>query len=156
MSERAFYREINPTAAQAPLIFATIEHPDLSEPVRIVRDNQDQTRLGDTYTGFAFNLTLPTQANGQYAIAKMVIDNVGRDLMGLLEESRGASGANFTIVETSRADTDTAIRSIELELVSVSADRNAITFELGADNPLAQPAIRMRFDPSSAPGLFEG
>lgn len=157
MVTRTYYREINPTAAMAPLVFMVVTHSALGAPIRIVNDNQDWVSGGNTYTAFPFEVIPPNQGGGQIPSATVRIDNTGRDLMGFLESAEGGRGAKVRFFVTARSTPDVIEQDFNhFDLLSTNTTNSAVEFKIGWESPLSRPASLRRFDPATAPGLFEG
>lgn len=153
---QTFHKTINPHNARAPLVFVQIDHAQLPAPVRVVNDNQDWTVSGILWRGFPFRFKPPEQADGQLPRITLEIDNVGKELMTWLEVSRGGSGATVTLYQATTLTP--AIREIEfiLNVVNITANNNTVSIALGYEDIFEMPLSRLRYDPATAPGLFEG
>lgn len=142
------------SAPEAPLVLLQIDHPDLAQPVRVVNDTQDLTSNGDLYIAIPFRCTLPDDFENQLPKARLSVDNVGKDLMYWIETSGGGNGSTVTMSQVMRSRPDQIEWSITMNLYNVSCSMTEVSGELGYENLFAKKAIRVRYDPSSSPGLF--
>jgi len=151
---RTLVERVSRTAGDAPLTLLEITHADLTAPVRVVNDTQDCTSGGHLYVGVPFSLTMPDDADGQLPRARLAVDNVGRELVGWIDASAGAHGAQCRIMQVLRDDPDTVEWEITMNLGGVSIDTASVGAALGFDDLLAVPAMALRYDQSTAPGVF--
>ncbi len=155
MTYSAHYVEkVSATSGEAPVYLLEITHPQLSVPIRVVADNQDLTHLGNTFSAFAFDLTLPDDMAGKLPRGELRLDNVGRELTQWLEASQGGRGADVRIITVMRDAPDTIEDEITCDLLGVKQDVLDVRASVGYDDMLNRQALVMRYDPSVAPGLF--
>jgi hypothetical protein len=147
--------EIHATSSgDPPIVLMEIAHPSLVSPVRIVNDTQSIVSNGNTYVALAFSVTLPDEQEGKLPKAQIAIDNIGRELMQWLDTSNGGAGASVRFMQVRRSVPDTIEYEITLELSSIRATSKIVSGELGFESFLDRPAVAVRYDPQSAPGLF--
>lgn len=142
------------SATEAPLILIEINHEDLLEPVRVVNDMQDIESNGETYFAYPFNCVLPDDYENQLPKAKIVIDNVGRELMYWIETTGGGQNSTCTFKQILRSNPDLIEWEITMALFNVQVTMQSVSAELGFENLFNKPAISRRYQPSTAPGLF--
>lgn len=134
----------------------TLEGDSLSAPIYIVNDTRSWTIGGITYTAFPFRIKLPGQAQKENPRATLVLDNVGRELTDELE----ALSPGDTLVATCRLVNRATPTVVDAEFVSalsgISVTTALVTASMGPDDVMRQSAIRVRFDPVTAPGVFPG
>ena len=151
----AYYRTINATSAkESPLELLEIDHPSFGTPVRVVNDNQDVVSNGDTFTACAFHCEWPDDTEGRMPRAKLVLDNVGRELVQLLEDSNGGEGATIRLMEVLRSAPNTIEREVTLDLKNVEMSNMQVAGELGYEDILNRPAVAIAYRPDTSPGLF--
>ena len=75
-----------------------IEHPDISEPVRVVADTAEHTVEGNTFVPLAFHARVPQSREGEVRNAVLRIDNVGEELMEWVDASDGGRGASMRVI----------------------------------------------------------
>lgn len=142
------------SAAEAPLVLLEINHPALSEPVRVVNDTQDVISNGKNYLACPFRCELPDDFEGQLPRARLAVDNVSRDLMYWIETSGGGAGSTVTFGQIMRSRPDLVEWSITMNLYNVTATFQEISGELGYDNFFGKPATQVTYRPETAPGVF--
>ncbi len=138
------------------LMLILIDNPALSGPVRIAQDTRDWTIAGTTYIGLPLEIQLPQDVSKEAVRAQLRIDNVGRDLVGELEAMPPGTSLDVVLRMVSRA-TPTAVEWEFIAGASV-AEVNVmdITLSLGDDELLRRNAVSLRYDPTTAPGIFAG
>ncbi len=131
-----------------------IRHPELGDAaVRVVNDAIDLELGGRRYAALRFDARLADDVEGRQPAAELWIDNIGRDLTQWIEAAGGGAGATVRVMQALRAT-----RSIEwemtLDVLHVRVDQERVTVRLGFDPLLDRPAVLMRHDPRTSPGLF--
>ena len=131
-----------------------IRHPELGDAaVRVVNDAIDLELGGRRYAALRFDARLADDVEGRQPAAELWIDNIGRDLTQWIEAAGGGAGATVRVMQALRAT-----RSIEwemtLDVLHVRVDQERVTARLGFDPLLDRPAVLMRHDPRTSPGLF--
>lgn len=148
-------RNLLATSADEPfLVMIEITHPDLAIPVRVVNDVENITAQGNLYLACRFQITRPDDIGEQLPQARLSVDNIGRDLTEWLEYSGGGKGARCRIIQILRSDPDTFEFDITMDLSGLSIDNAAVSGTLGFQNTLALPAVAVRYDPTTSPGMF--
>ena len=136
------------------LVLLEISHPDLGATVRVVNNTEDVTSGGNVYAATAFDLTLPDDRDGQPPAAQLSIVNIGRELMGWLEQAGGGAGATIAVKLVRAGTPSTVEASFTVGVQSITADPSQITATLGYDALLDRPSVGLRYDPITAPGIF--
>src|SRR5690606_8158686 len=131
-----------------------ITHPELEVPIRVVNDTVAITVQGHEFVACPFDITLPDDVDQQTPKAKLSVDNIGRELTQWLEYSRGGKGAKCRIMQVMRSDPEVIEYDMTLDMSGLSIDNMTVSAELGFQNTLMQPAVTMRFDPLTAPGMW--
>lgn len=148
-------RNLLATSADEPfLVLLEITHPELTVPIRVVNDSQNIVVEGDEFIACAFRITLPDDIDQQVPEARLEVDNIGRELTQWLEYSHGGKGAKCRIMQVLRSDPDTVEFDMTLDLSGLSVDNFVVRGQLGFQDTLGQPAVKLRFDPNTAPGLW--
>ena len=142
------------SAPESPLILLEITHDDLPSPVRVINDTQDITSNGNEYIACAFRCNLPDDFENQLPKATLSVDNVGKELMYWIETSAGGYGAKAHFMQVMRSRPNQIEWEMSINLSNVKATANEVTADLSFDNIFTRPAISMRYDPFSAPGIF--
>ncbi|GHU34210.1 hypothetical protein AGMMS50256_27510 [Betaproteobacteria bacterium] len=142
------------SAPEAPIVLLEITHPDLPTPVRVVNDSENITCNGLEYIACPFRCLLPDDIENQLPKATLAVDNVGRELMYWIETSAGGYGAQARFMQVMRSRPDQVEYDITLDMSNVKATSTQVTADLGYENIFTRPAITMRYDPFTAPGVF--
>lgn len=151
---RGLQRDVNSTSGVLPLVLLQVDHEALSEPIRVVCDNQAISSLGETYVAFAFDITLPDDYSGRLPKATLSLDNVGRELTRWLEASGGGRGATCTIRLVRRAAPNVIEYETTMELSNLHIGWIKVEGELGFEDLLNRPAVQLQYRQDTAPGLF--
>ena len=142
------------SAPESPLVLLEITHPGLTVPVRVVNDTQNITCNGVEFIACAFRCLLPDDLESQLPKATLAVDNVGKELMQWVEVSDGGYGAQARFLQVMRSRPDLIEYEITLDLSDVKATVSEVTATLGYDNIFSRPAIALRYDPFTSPGVF--
>lgn len=142
------------SAPEAPLVLLEITHAGLSVPVRVVNDTQNLTSSGVEFIACSFRCALPDDLENQLPKVSLAVDNVGKELMYWIETSAGGYGARARFMQVMRSRPNQIEWEITVNLSNVKATAKEVTGDLGFDNIYTRPAISMRYDPFSAPGIF--
>ena len=133
-----------------------IEHASFGSPVRIVNDTRDWVIGGNTYVALPFGIKLPTQAQQENPRAQIRIDNVGRELTAAIEGLPVGASLIATLQLVSRATPSVVDYEFIAQLSGINITPTLVTANMGPDDTMRQTAVRIRFDPVNAPGLFAG
>jgi Domain of unknown function (DUF1833) len=144
--------EVN--APESPLILLEIDHPELSQPVRVVNDSDDVNSNGNLYIAFPFRCVLPDDFESQIPKARLSIANVGRELMYWIETTAGGQGSTCTFKQILRSNPNLIEWEITMNLYNVNVTMQEISAELGFENLFSKPAISRQYRPDTASGLF--
>lgn len=142
------------SADEAALIALQIDHPALSEPVRVINDTQDLRINGKLFVACPFSVTLPADQERTIPKATLTVDNVGRELMYWIETSGGGKGAKATFMQVMRSRPDLIEWQTTMSLENVNCTFEQVTGQLGYTNIAQRPAIALQYRPDSAPGVF--
>lgn len=137
------------------LVLLMLEHPSM-ETARVVNDTRDWVIDGVSWIGLPFRFKLPNSVQGEAPRAQLEIDNVGRALIQDLERLPPGGALQATVYVVSRASPTVVDYMFTAPLSGVSATVATVTGVVGNDDALRAPAVKMRFDPTTAPGLFAG
>lgn len=133
-----------------------VHHPDLPYPARLVHDTA-ALRIGDAqYVPVAFRARLAADVDGRAPAAEIGVDNVGRDLMRWVDAAQGGTGATVRVMQVLRLEGDAGRVEWEVttDVLGVRATQREVVIQLGYDPLLTRPAVLLRYDPETAPGLF--
>lgn len=148
-------RALNATSAEEPILeLLEITHKDLAVPIRVVNDVQNITAQGNEFIACPFSLARPDDVDQQTPTAKLTVDNIGRELTQWLEFSNGGKGARCRIMAVLRSEPNVLQFDMTLDLTGLSIDNLTVSGQLGFQNTLMQPAVTVRYDPLTAPGVW--
>ncbi len=153
-SDNARRQMLATSAEEALLELVEITHPDLAIPVRLVNDNENITAAGNEYIACRFGLSRPDDVGQQTPTARLSVDNIGRELTQWLEVSNGGKGAKCRIMAVLRSSPDVIEFDMTLDLTGLSINNATVDGQLGFQNTLMQPAVTVRYDPLTSPGLW--
>lgn len=141
-------------ADEPPLVMLEIDHPDLSEPVRVINDNQDLTSNGHLFVACPFRCTLPDDFENQLPKATLAVDNIGRELVYWIETSNGGEGAAVRFMQVMRSRPDLIEWEITMSLTDVRVTMLEVAGQVGFENLFNRPAVHLTYRPDNSPGLF--
>ena len=134
-----------------------VRHPDSpGGPVRVVNDTSDIEVGGETYIATRFEAQLAADVERQAPTARIVVGNIGRDISNWIEAVGGGAGGTVRIFEVLIGGDGIAGApewEIEMDIGAIAVD-DLVTVTLGFDPLLNRPAVSLRHDPQTAPGLF--
>ena len=103
-----------------------------------------------------FDAQLAADVERQAPQARIVMGNLGREVSNWLEAVGGGAGGTVTIFEVQIDAAGSAGArqwEIEMDIGAITVD-DLVTVTLGFDPLLNRPAVALRYDPETAPGLF--
>jgi len=136
------------------LLFLEVTAPSFVETLRIVNDTRNWVSNGVEYVGVPFGFKLPNDVSGQTARAALTLDNIGRGITEDLERLQHDDVVMAVIKISDRADPNVIERTYQLPMTQVSVNTRTATAQCGYDAIMRQQAVRLRYNPFSAPGLF--
>ena len=158
MPSTAYHRALAEAAPLAVIVDALeITHSALTTPARVVNDVQGRIIETHTYQPVAFRPTLLSDEEGRAASAAIEIDNVGRTLTYWIDASQGGVGAAVRVMQVRLppANAPAVVEwSVSLGVLAVHMDQHRVSVRLGYASLLDRPAVAMRYDLRTAPGLF--
>lgn len=137
------------------LVLLRLEHTSFDAPICVVNDTSDVEHGGDTYVSLPFAVTLPADKPREAPRARLEVDNVGRDITRQFELLPPGAVLMGTLTLVARDTPDTARWTFAAPVSGIQATPTTITADMGWDLLLRRGAVRLRFDPFTAPGLFE-
>ena len=135
------------------LLALEITHPAITTPARMVSDTVEHVIEGNRYVAVPFELTLQDDVEGRVPKASVQIENVGRALTEWLERSEGGAGAKCRIMRVLARD-DSVAYEITIGVEGMHVDAQWVQATLGYGSILSIPAVQMRYDSESFPGLY--
>ncbi len=132
-----------------------VRHPAAPTPIRLVDDTEPITIAGETYLASRFEARLADDVDRRAPTAEVAIGNTGRDMSDWLELTGGGADGTVRIFQIIRGPGDAPEPEWELTLDVVGASAtDTVVLTLGFDPLLGRPAVALRYDPQTAPGLF--
>jgi hypothetical protein len=143
--------------SEVVLVFLTIDHSLLfGQPARLVLNTKDVTSRGNLHKAAYFEYTLPDQSPDRTPRAKLVLDNVSREMVQAFREAGLESPT--VVIEVACGSTPDVI-----ELATPPLEWKRVEYnhqQLSGD--LLGPAILNRrfpkdvYSPQTTPGIFKG
>jgi len=147
--------------ADSQLAALEISHGGLSRRVRIINDARDRVIAGRKYIALQFGARIARDEPDRVPSAELVIDNVGREITRWIEQARatpaGIHGITVRVmIVTARGTARVAAPDydVTMDVLSITAHSRQVTARLGFDPLVGRPAVTVRHDPATSPGLF--
>ena len=130
-----------------------IDHPDLTEPIRVVNNTVAVVSEGNVYQAFPFQVDLPDEKEGQISTARLTIDAVDRSIIQVIRTISEAATISLKII---LADTPDVIEAgpFDFTLRNVSYDAYRVSGTLVYEDRLDLRIPADSFDPQNFRGLF--
>ena len=143
-------------ASDVFLVYAKVTHPDLPEPIRVVNNTESIDFDGFTWIGLPFKPLLPSDREDEIPTVTISIDNVDRELVGLLRGIQSPAQFEMGVIRVdAQGVAHREIGPMNFVLKQVNYDALTVRLSLGYEaNVLDEPAMAISFGPSIAPGLF--
>lgn len=155
MPTKEFIEKATADSNGDPFLFLlTVDHEDLAEPMRFVRNTVDIVSRSETYAAFPFDVVLPGDGENGVRPARISIDNVDQRIVQTIRAI--ATAPTMTIELVKGSDPDTVEEALPPMKVFVAPwDRNTLECELtdSADDE-SEPLMQFEFTPSQFPALF--
>lgn len=138
---------------EAFILLITISHDDLDDDIRVCSDGQQVTSNSLDYEAFPFQLTLPEVTEDGPPRARLVIDNVDKQIVEAVRTITTPPTVKIELVLASDPDTveasfdDFVLRNIQYDMLTVQGELLLEVFE-------TEPFPSAGFYPSNFPGLF--
>lgn len=148
---------------QAAIVLLTIDHEDLDEPIRLSSDpttrvSDDPVRYQTSSQGIDFDflpfqVVLPDEQDRAPPRARLVLDNIAREMIALLRSTATPPTVDMEVVLSGSLDTVEAAFP-RFKMISVTYDDKTIQCDLAIDGLAAEPFGFMTFTPGRFPSLF--
>ena len=135
------------------IILLTFMHADLAEPIRVGSNSADTVSRGQVFIAYPFDLTLPDDDEGRAPRARLVIDNVDRQIVATLRNLATSPILTLEIVRAAEPDIVEAVFH-DFRLRNVRYDSHVIEADLTIEDFTAEPYPAGSFCPSVFPGIF--
>jgi phage-related protein len=109
----------------------------VSETLRLAHNNENIVFRGLTYQAAAFDFSV-TRGKNELPVISLTIEDQTQVIQGLLQESQGGVDypVRIYIVSSVNPDTPEMEENFTVIAAHTSSDSYAVTFDLGAENPL--------------------
>lgn len=141
-------------ANESPLVLLEIEHPMLTDVLRLVSDNADLLSNGENYLAMNFRFERQSDIQNELPKVSLIVPNIGRTLTKWVDGSGGGRDAKITAKLARRSTPDVIEESIQFGVSSVNLNVREINFSLVIQNNLVKRSMRFTYDTKRAPGLF--
>lgn len=139
---------------QGFLHLLTITGGGIVEPVRLVNDTREIVSNGETFLPLPFEFVPPKDASKETPRAQLRMDNIGRELVAELEALEPGAELMAKVQTIYRAEPDAVQHEFTAPLGAIRADVFTVTASMGLSELMRRPVTNIRFDPTTAPGLF--
>ena len=115
------------TTGEVWLLLLTIT-PGEDAPIRMVNSSADIQSRGNTFIAFPFDLDLPTDEEGQISSARIVLDNVSRQLIDEIRNLPSPLVALVELILESAPDVveasfpDFTLKSLSYNMITIQGD----------------------------------
>ena len=138
---------------EAVLVLLTIDHDDLSTPIRLSSDEVDTTSNGDTYTAYPFKIQLPDDPENGVSRGRITVDNVNRLLVESVRSISTPPTVDIAVVLSSDPDT-VEIEFTGFEMTNITYDAYEVSGTIQIQSFSREPYPALAFLPNQFPGLF--
>ena len=138
---------------EAFLVLLTFTHNGLPAPLRVTSDTAETISRGEVYVPYPFELTLPDEEESKSPRARLVIDNVDRQIVAALRNLATSPVVTMEVVRAAAPDTVEAV-FVDFRLANVVYDSHVIEADLTLEDFTAEPYPAASFSPSLFPGIF--
>jgi len=143
------------------LVLLSIYHTSIGPPdtLYFVNAQKNITCLGQEYTAFPFEITLPADYDDQLPQVQISIDNIDQSIIA---ELRGIVGPPTISISVVHAPDDTLVYNdieagpFELSLRNIDYNEMTITGDLQSEDLLNEPYPGYFYTPQTTPGLWGG
>nr|BDD43791.1 hypothetical protein 11 [Spirochaetaceae bacterium] len=151
----AFWQAITQERTSAVfLMLVTIEHPDLTSPIRLVYNTQSVTSRGNTYQKYRFRIDLEDEKeDGMVSEARLTVEAIDQTLIQAIREIETAPTVTFELVLA--ADPDTVeVGPFVYDVTNVPYDLQFLSMTLEYQDVMDDEFPSKSFTPEYTPGLF--
>ncbi len=141
-------------AEESAIVLLEIDHPLISDTIRLVRDNKSVVSNGETYNAMAFDFKRQSDVQGEVPKVTLQIQNVGRSLVKWIDQSGGGKDAEITALLIRRSSPDLVEERIKLQVERITINSTLVVLNLVVQNNLIRRGIKYIYNIQRAPGLF--
>ena len=138
---------------QVFVMLLTLYHESLMTPIRVCSDSKMILSRGNEFISYPFEVVLPDDKENGPLRARLLIDNIGREVMSAIKQISTAAQVTIEIIRV--ADPDVVEASFpDFRLTNVTYNALTVQGDLTLEDFTAEPYPYLTFTPSSFPGLF--
>lgn len=143
-------------AGQTDAVFVVLlelSHDDWEDTLRISSDSEGTMHDGESYLFYPFGIVLPDDHEEHVSKARIVIENVSRDI---IDEIRSVSSPPTITMKVVLADSPDTIEAIfpDFMLTEVTYNQLQIEGDLSLETYMDEPFPGDDFLPATFPGMF--
>jgi len=147
---------------KAFIILLTLEHEDLSAPIRVTQDSMQDLPIsggrgvisrGNEFVALPFEIVLPDENEDQSPRAKLKIDNISREIVAAVRSITSPASAMLEIVLSQDPDV-VEMQLLDFQLRNVTYDAFVVEGDLTVEQFDLEPFPAGRITPSRFPGVF--
>lgn len=133
-----------------------LDHPTFAQTIRLVNNDEPVSYGGNTYNPFPFEISLPSDADGELPVLDWTAANVSRELVPALRGAAASAGYIQARVAWLRANdpTNLEVGWLDLEIRNIPYNTTSLNGTMSVEPLLDQQFGYKKFDPTVAPGLF--
>lgn len=139
--------------AEKLIILAKVNHPSLTNGIRIAQDSAGLVFENEEYLPFPMKVKMDNQIQGELPKATITIPNMAKQIVKWIDTTGGARNGMIEVIITRRSTLEREY-SVIFEIMEVRVDSNTITFSVAVQNNLNKPSCRWIYSPKRARGLF--
>lgn len=143
-----------PETGECLLTLATLSHPSLPVPIRIVNNSENVVHGGDTFTALPFELVLAADVEERAPEAKMRVANAERTIVQAIRSLSGDNLEVEVIVVLGSTPDVTEAGPYRFKLQEVEYDAEVVSGTLRYEDVMNMAYPADEFNPSDFPGLF--
>lgn len=150
-------------SGEVAVFLLTITHPTLAQPILLSTDATTRITTdplvygivsrGQTYLYAGLTLQLPDEQDGAAPAAKLVIENITRDLIPMARSIQTPAQVKIECVLASAPD-DVEITMPSFDMTNLQYDMATLQFDLTMDALTTVPFPSGTFGPANFPALF--
>ena len=134
------------------LVLLEIAHPNITDTIRVVNNNEDITSNGKLFVAYPFEIELPSEDAEQPPLARLRIDNVDRMIVATVRNISTPPTVTIRVVLASQPDTIELLFE-GLTMRNATYDAASVSAELVFEQILVEPVATL-MTPGMFPGLF--
>jgi hypothetical protein len=138
---------------QVFITLITIDHENLSPPIRVCNDAVDLVSRGETFVAMPFEDEKPGDDDSGVAAGSITIQNVSLEITQAI---RSISTRPSVLIEMVRAAAPDVVEMSfpDMEIREVTWNSLTVTAPVGVENFLDEPYPKDSFTPGLFPGVF--